>query len=110
MRILHVISSMDPALGGVAQAVRLFAPELHRLGCESEVATVDPPDASWIRSNPALKIHALGPGKSNWAWSLRLLPWLKEQLSRFDAVVVHGLWQWPSLATWLAIHAMSNGA
>jgi glycosyltransferase involved in cell wall biosynthesis len=48
-------------------------------------------------------LHALGPGKFGYAYAPRLYPWLLENLGRFDAVVVHGLWLWPSIAALCAL-------
>jgi glycosyltransferase involved in cell wall biosynthesis len=40
-------------------------------------------------------IHALGPGKFCYSYTAKLQPWLEQNLARFDAVIVHGHWQWP---------------
>ena len=34
----------------------------------------------------------------------RLLSWLRENATRYDAVIVNGIWQYHSYATWLALH------
>lgn len=82
----------------MAEAVRLLAPELQRLGWRSEALTGDDPGAAWLATETGVAVHAAGPSRSSWCWSARLQPWLREHETRFDAVVVHGLWQWPSLA------------
>jgi glycosyltransferase involved in cell wall biosynthesis len=48
------------------------------------------------------KIHTLGPGKYGYAYSPRLLPWLRQNISAYDAVILDGLWLWTSLAAHLA--------
>jgi hypothetical protein len=40
-----------------------------------------------------------GPGKFGYAYAPDLYIWLLENLTRFDAVILHGLWQWPVQAT-----------
>ena len=98
MRILHVISALDPAAGGPAEVVRVlmeYGPE----GCDQEVVTLDDPDESFLRQI-AFPVHALGPPTSKYARSTKLIPWLKANRSRFDGVVVHGLWQYPGYAVW----------
>ncbi len=42
-----------------------------------------------------LKIHALGKGRGAWSYHPALKPWLENNLPRFDAVILNGLWQYP---------------
>jgi glycosyltransferase involved in cell wall biosynthesis len=46
----------------------------------------------------ALTIHTPGEGKGSWYYSPRFLPWLRENLTRFDIVIIHGLWQFHGYA------------
>ena len=89
---------MNPAHGGPAQGIRHSIPSLLSLGIANEVVCCDSEQASWIGSDP-FPVHAVGAGKFSYAYSARLQSWLEHNLSRFDAVIVHGLWQWPSQAT-----------
>ena len=102
MRILNVISSTDPDGGGVAEAVRQIGLVLRERGYTNEIVCLDAPDAPWL-SNSSLPVHALGPGRTGYLYSSALLPWLKANVSRFDTVLVHGLWQYGSFATWRAL-------
>lgn len=74
-----------------------MVPPLEDQGIANEVATLDAPDADFLGSDP-FPIHALGPAKSSWAYSPKLLPWLMENLSKYDVVIQHGLWQHPGYA------------
>ena len=47
--------------------------------------------------------HALGPAHGTYAYTPRLLPWLKQNASRFDVIVINGIWQYHSIATRLAL-------
>ena len=107
MRILRVISSMNPSAGGPCQGIRNSIPAMAELGCETEVVSCDDPNADWLGQDPFI-IHALGPGKFGYAYSPRLLPWLIENLPRFDAVIIHGLWLWPSIATVVAMRRLET--
>ncbi len=89
---------MNPAHGGPAQGIRHSIPSLLNLGIANEVVCCDSEQASWIGSDP-FPVHAVGPGKFSYAYSAHLQSWLGHNLPRFDAVIVHGLWQWPSQAT-----------
>ncbi|AHF92572.1 glycosyl transferase family 1 [Opitutaceae bacterium TAV5] len=101
MRTLHLINSMNPAFGGLAAHLRSLVPELSALGHPSEIASLDAPDAMFLPAIPA-RVHALGPVRPGFGYAPRLRPWLRETADRFDAVVVHGLWQYHGLATRLA--------
>ena len=98
MKILRVIASMDPKSGGPCQGIRNTVGALSQLGVENEVVCLDSPESEFIKQD-SFKIHALGPATNPWSYSGQLLPWLIENISRFDAVIVHGLWLYPSHAT-----------
>lgn len=98
MKILHVISSVNPKGGGPIEGVKqLYAP-MRALGAELEVACCDKPDAPWLVSCGLPVVHALGPARSGYAYAPRLLPWLRAHAHSFDVVIVDGLWQYHSLA------------
>ena len=101
MKILHVCSSLDPRGGGVAEAVRQFAVALVRAGHHTEVATVDPPGAEWLREFP-FAVHALGPSRGSFQYAPSLGEWLRRQRDEFDCVLSHGLWQYHGFAAWRA--------
>jgi glycosyltransferase involved in cell wall biosynthesis len=100
--ILHVLASMDPRLGGVCEAVRTMIIGLAARNVRNEVVCLDA-TAAVNRNKEALLIHALGPGKGPWCFSARLVSWLVENLPRFDALVVHGLWLYPGFAVQKAL-------
>jgi glycosyltransferase involved in cell wall biosynthesis len=94
LKILRVIASMNPASGGPCQGIRNSVNALKELGVLNEVVCCDSPDEMWIKKD-SFPIHALGPGKFGYAYTAKLQPWLEQNLARFDAVILHGLWQWP---------------
>lgn len=102
MNILRVTASMDPAMGGPPQGIRNSIAELERLGIRNEAVCCDAPDAAWLGKD-SFPVHALGPGKYGFAYTPKLGPWLEENLPRFDAVIVHGLWLWPSVCATRAV-------
>ena len=97
MKILHVIHSIDPSGGGPIEGVRQLAAALSRLGCDSEILSLDPPDAPHA-AGVSIPHHGLGPGKGTYGWSPRLVPWLKAHRLQYDVVIVNGLWQFHGLA------------
>jgi glycosyltransferase involved in cell wall biosynthesis len=102
MKILQVISSLNPAYGGVATCLEALTPELVRLGHASEVVCLDHPEEPFLKNFPG-PVKALGPARFSYQYSPRLLPWLRREAARFDVVVTHGLWQYHGLAVHRAL-------
>ncbi len=98
MRILHVVSSVDPKLGGVAESIRSRGVKLVEMGHTVEVVSFDDPQDPFVVSY-ALKLHPLGHGRTAWLYQPALPAWLRANGKRFDAVVVDGLWQYHAYAT-----------
>ena len=98
MRILHVISSTNPQGGGPIEGVKQLYIPLQAIGTVVEIVCCDEPDAVWHSVAGMPVIHALGPSKLVYSYTSKLLPWLRENVSRFDAVIVNGLWQYHGLA------------
>jgi glycosyltransferase involved in cell wall biosynthesis len=95
---------MSPEGGGPAEVVRRLAQTAHRNGVyETEIVSLDAPGASWLDGETA-SIHLLGPATGKYGYTSQLDRWLQKNLSRFDGVVVNGLWQYPGLAVWRARH------
>jgi glycosyltransferase involved in cell wall biosynthesis len=82
---------MDPLSGGTCQGIRNCHFAFTKIGIDQEVVCVDNPAAQYLRNEP-FPIHAVGPAKGKWQYSKRLLPWLCKNMSRFDVVIVNGLW------------------
>ncbi|MEO6569760.1 MAG: glycosyltransferase [Opitutaceae bacterium] len=97
MKILQVISSLNPAYGGVSACLDALTPELVKLGHASEVVCLDDPKEPFLKTFPG-KVHAIGPARFSYQYSSQLVPWLRRTAARFDVVVVHGLWQFHSFA------------
>lgn len=102
MNILHVISSVDMKGGGPIEGVTQLAAAHARAGHATEVACIDAPDAGAPGDFP-FPVHRLGPALTHYRYSSQLLPWLRAHAPRYDAVVVNGLWQYGSYATWRAL-------
>ena len=107
MRILNVIPSVDPTRGGTVEGLRQSVGAMASLGHVDEVLSLDGPDADWVLAFPA-RVHALGPVTSHYGYSAALVPWLKAHAAEYDAVVVHGVWQYHSFAVWRALRVVAE--
>jgi glycosyltransferase involved in cell wall biosynthesis len=98
LRILHVISTINPSFGGPIEGIRQLAAEYKYCGIEGEIVCCDPPDAPWRNTFGSITIHTIGPSYLQYAYTPSLLPWLRENARRFEAVIVNGIWQYTGLA------------
>jgi glycosyltransferase involved in cell wall biosynthesis len=103
MKILHVISSVNPLGGGPIEGIRQLGTALVSAGHRVEIASLDPPNAPYVNLSP-LPVHALGPGSFGYRYSAQLVPWLRANRGKYDAVIVNGIWQFHSFGTWSALH------
>jgi len=101
-RVLNVIRSVDPRSGGTVEGLRQTALAMSALGHRDEVVCLDDPGSPWLADFP-LPVRALGPAHTAWGWSPRLVPWIRAHAGEFDAVVVHGIWQYTGIATLRAL-------
>jgi glycosyltransferase involved in cell wall biosynthesis len=101
MRILHAVRTVDPASGGPFEAMLNFASAHLEAGHSVEVFSLDDPAAACVRQAP-FPVHALGPGRGGYGYSPRAQSFLKGSAERWDAVIVHGLWQFHGWAVWRA--------
>lgn len=106
-KILHVIASANPEGGGPIEGIRQIASALENEGHEVHVASCDPPDAPFLKEVP-LCVHPLGPGRTKYQYTPKLVPWLLEHAPNFDAVIVNGIWQFNSFATRRAMRRLGR--
>jgi glycosyltransferase involved in cell wall biosynthesis len=75
------------------------------MGHDPEVLTLDDPSAPHVPDYP-LPVRAIGPSLGRYGYNGRLTGWLRQNAIRFDAVIVHGLWQYHGLGAWRALHGL----
>ncbi len=101
MKLLHLTHSLNPAGGGTTTFVSQLVAQHIKNGDDVELACLDAPDAGWTVSSGAT-VHALGPGSPGYGYCRHLLPFLRRHGNDYDCIVVHGVWQYHSLAVWQA--------
>lgn len=101
LRLLNVISSVNPRDGGPMEWVRQYGTCAQAQGHDIHVLSLDPPQAPWVREFP-LRTFAVG-AQAKGFWSTGLLRFLRERATEYDAVIAHGLWRFPSFGTWLGL-------
>lgn len=99
LKILQMVHTLDPSVGGVAAAVLTLSRGLARRGHKIDIVVLDDPSAPWL-ADVGLTVHPLGHGLTSYRYSGKLLPWLRQHDGDYDCVVVNGLWQYLSFAAW----------
>lgn len=97
MKILHVISSMNPKFGGPSQGIRNL--EIGYMYNERHVVCFDSPDDVNKWENGDLIFHPLGQGKTSWWINRKFSKWLNKNVFYFDVIIINGLWLFHSYKT-----------
>lgn len=106
-RILHMISSINPVGGGPIAGVKALGRELANFDIELECASCDSAEDPWVKNFP-FKLYPLGPSWFKYRYSPRIVPWLRENYKKYDAIFVNGIWQYHSFAVWQALSSKST--
>ena len=103
LRILHALSSLDPAGGGPVEGVHQLTKRNLLLGHQVEFLTLDAPDSPWLK-NITVPVHAVGPTFLGiYGFSPRYVPWLRANAHNYNCVIVNGIWNFNCYGTWLAL-------
>jgi glycosyltransferase involved in cell wall biosynthesis len=105
MKLLHILSSVNPDGGGPTEGVRQRGIRLVEMGHRVEVVSLDDPGAPFLADFP-LQVHAVGPPRGRYRYSDKLVSWLLEHARDYDAIVINGLWQYNSFGAWRALHRL----
>lgn len=97
MKILHVISSLDPNYGGPVSALSGFVRAQKQGGLVIDVAHsfVRGEDSTAIDTLRAAQVNvsSLGPAVSPWRWHPAMNARIKKLVEQADIVHVHGVWE-----------------
>ncbi|WP_435234245.1 glycosyltransferase [Psychromonas sp. PT13] len=97
MKILRVISSVNPEAGGPINGLINSSKELLVLGHEITVLTLDNPDEKWL-SNFEFPVVSFKSSLGALKYSRPFANWLEKHVNDYDVVVIHGLWQYHAYA------------
>ena len=101
MKLLNVLTSMHPKNGGISHMIANYISVWDVNAIKADVVTVDNPNEVYHNSD---KYILLGDYKSNkWGYSKKLKPWLLDNVEQYDAIIVHGLWQYPNYCVYKLI-------
>jgi glycosyltransferase involved in cell wall biosynthesis len=98
MKVLHVIGALDQRHGGPIRAVLDLSAASKAHGVWSEVLSVGEVRVPDNILDPSL-IHSIPFGVPNrYGYAPGLSQWLRKNIERFDCLILHGMWLFPTLA------------
>jgi len=102
MKILHIIPSLDPKGGGPAEGVKQIVLYHKKIGNVLEVVCFDEKEDSFVKEID-FPVHCLGHGLTHYSINFKLISWLKNNISNYDAAVINGIWQFHSSGAWFVL-------
>ncbi len=105
MHLLRVIKSTNPESGGPIEGLIRTTEILIREGHRVEVVCLEE-EADVAQFALPFPVIALGSGVGRYGYNRRLAPWIMENAKRFDAVILHALWNYSSLGGWRALRRL----
>ena len=96
MKVLHVISGIDPTTGGTATALTALAPALVRAGMAiTIISAFDRPEdeAAKALRRKGVQVIQIGPVTGALSRHPQILPKLQKLVPEADVVHAHGLWE-----------------
>ncbi len=100
MNLLRVVRSTNLESGGPIEGIIRTSEILMRAGHEVELVSLESEDGHPSLPFPVVR---LGRGFGGYGYNPRLAPWIRQNARRFDAVVLHGLWNYSSVGAWRAL-------
>jgi glycosyltransferase involved in cell wall biosynthesis len=107
MKILRIIADSNPQSGGPIEGARRFASVWAGQGHQQDLLTLDGPGEHFLDDYPG-EIIGLGPARSKrvldrYRYAPRMVPWLRENASKYDAILISGLWRYFALGAKIAL-------
>ena len=96
LKILRIIHSLDPKLGGPTKATIDSSLALLKQNFIVDIATSDLKNSKFYRSRKIRIINA-GPCIGRYNLNIKLFLWILNHRHKYDAFIIHGLWQFQSL-------------
>src|ERR1700739_542540 len=94
--ILHLIRTLDPERGGPVTFLKQVSAVHAAMGVRVAIVTLDRNEPAWLAHLP-VSVLECAPSRGGYGYNPSLGATLAELAGAFDAMVVHGLWQFHGL-------------
>jgi glycosyltransferase involved in cell wall biosynthesis len=105
MRLLHLICTTSSESGGPIEVISRTSEVLLRKNFEITIASLESSEEISDRGFPCAHI-ALGRGFGKYRYDPGFTRWIKQNASRFDAAIIHGIWNYASFGAWRALRRL----
>lgn len=99
LKVLHIIITANKEYGGPVEGLIQSIKFRQNNNQYIEIVTLDDPKAEYLKEFPC-KVNGVGPVHPKFGYSSKIKNWIIENGSRFDAAVIHGLWNPSSIEGW----------
>ena len=99
-KILRIIHTLDPALGGPSNAILDHSKALVKSGYSVDILTSDKNNKlNTINKNKQIRIINKGPCFNNYGINIKLILWLYKNKNKYEYFIIHEIWRiYPLLA------------
>tara|TARA_A100001015_G_scaffold77190_1_gene85748 strand:+ start:2393 stop:3571 length:1179 start_codon:yes stop_codon:yes gene_type:complete len=104
LKILRIITSLNPKFGGPATGIIESSKDLILKGHNVTILTLDKDTKNSFNINKIKIINFKNYIGENYKFSFNFFYWLLRKHRIYDHVIVHGIWQFPSLAARLILN------
>jgi glycosyltransferase involved in cell wall biosynthesis len=101
IKVLRIIPTLDPSYGGPVTGIVDSTKLLKKMGVEVDIVTHDTKFKSNLINK--IKIFNLGPSYGNYNLNFRFYRWIKSNNNKYDAFIIHGIWNFSSLVARILI-------
>ena len=96
IKILRIISSLDPKYGGPSKTIIDSSVTLNKQGFKVDILTSDNENSIFFKSKK-INIINKGPGLGNYCFNLKLFFWLLKNRNNYEQFIIHGVWEFNTL-------------
>ena len=106
LRILHTLPTVDSGAEDSVRDVIELAAAQRKFGHEMEIVSLGRPESDGL-GGLGVTVHRLPRSRLPYGYSAEFVRWMKAHATRFDCVIIHGVFEFNSYGAWLALRDMS---
>ena len=96
IKVLRIVTSLDPKFGGPSKTIIDSSIALSNQGFKIDILTADLRNSNFFKSTN-IRIINKGPRFGNYALNFKLFNWLSKHRNDYDLFIVHGIWEFNTL-------------
>ena len=100
MKILHVIDSCHPKIGGPIEGIKQLNMMYRKYNISVNLLSSNTSTEIIKFKKDLPKIYATGPSLGKFSYNKKMLIWLQEKINNYSLVFIHGIWQYHNYAVW----------